>query len=85
MGWLIALAVVVLIAVLPIGISARYEASGPLVWLWIGPLRLRAYPSRKKNRKTPEKVRKNSGETASKQKENSGEKEEPELSVSNVN
>ena len=74
MGWLIALAVIVLIAVLPIGISARYEASGPLVWLWIGPLRLRVYPSRKKDRKTPEKVRKNSGETASKQKENSGEK-----------
>ena len=73
MGWLIALAVIVLIAVLPIGISARYGETGPLVWLWIGPLRLRAYPSRKRNRETPEKHRKNSGETPSKQKENSGE------------
>ena len=73
MGWLIALAVIVLIAVLPIGISARYGETGPLVWLWIGPLRLRAYPSRKRNRETPEKHRKNAGETPSKQKENSGE------------
>ena len=73
MGWLIALAVIVLIAVLPIGISARYGETGPLVWLWIGPLRLRAYPSRKRNRETPEKHRKNAGETLSKQKENSGE------------
>ena len=73
MGWLIALAVIVLIAVLPIGISARYGESGPLVWLWIGPLRMRAYPSRKRNRETPEKHRKNAGETPSKQKENSGE------------
>ena len=73
MGWLIALAVIVLIAVLPIGISARYGETGPLVWLWIGPLRLRAYPSRKRNRETPEKHRKNSGKTPSKQKENSGE------------
>lgn len=73
MGWLIALAVIALIAVLPIGISARYGETGPLVWLWIGPLRLRAYPSRKRNRETPEKHRKNAGETLSKQKENSGE------------
>lgn len=73
MGWLIALAVIALIAVLPIGISARYGETGPLVWLWIGPLRLRAYPSRKRNRETPEKLRKNSGKTPSKQKENSGE------------
>ena len=73
MGWLIALAVIVLIAVLPIGISARYGETGPLVWLWIGPLRLRAYPSRKRNRETPEKHRKNAGETPSKQKENTGE------------
>ena len=33
MGWLIALGVLVLLALLPLGISARYDASGALVRL----------------------------------------------------
>ena len=55
MGWLIALGVLVLLALLPLGISARYDASGALVRLIAGPLRLRLYPRKKKKKKNGEK------------------------------
>ena len=55
MGWLIALGVLVLLALLPLGVSARYDASGVLVRLIAGPLRLRLYPRKKKKKKNGEK------------------------------
>lgn len=48
MGWLIALAAVVLLAFVPLGISAKYDAGGAAAWLILGPVRLSLYPSRKK-------------------------------------
>ena len=56
MGWLIALAVIVFIAVLPVGISALYDSAGPRVWVLIGPFRWKVLPS---SRKAPQ----NPGET----------------------
>lgn len=39
MGWLIALGIVILLAILPLGITARYNANG-LSWKWVvGPVR----------------------------------------------
>ncbi len=51
MGWLIALAVVAAVAVLPIGVSACYDAKGLLVKLIAGPLRLTLVPGKKKEKK----------------------------------
>ena len=56
MGWWIALAVIVLLAVLPLGASVRYEETGFSAWLLIGPGKLRLYPAKKKEK--PEKPEK---------------------------
>ena len=49
MGWLIALAVVVLLAILPVGVSAIYDEAGPLIRLIFGPVKLQVFPSKKKS------------------------------------
>ena len=51
MGWLIALAVVIGLAVLPLGISAKYDAEGPLLRLIAGPVRITLFPGKKKEKK----------------------------------
>ena len=59
MGWLIALAVLVLLASLPLGVSMKYDSGGPLVRLLAGPGKLTLYPRPKKKpkpeKKAPEK------------------------------
>ncbi len=55
MGWLIALAVIVLLAILPLGVSAKYDAGGPVVRIIAGPIRLTLIPSKKKKKKKEEK------------------------------
>lgn len=78
MGWLIALAVVGLLAVLPLGVSARYEAGGALVRLIIGPYRKTVYPSERKKekpeKKKEEKPKPASGGTKKKEPEKKGGK-----------
>lgn len=56
MGWLIALAVIVVLAMLPLGASVIYEESGTGVWILAGPWRIRIYPRKKKEK--PEKPEK---------------------------
>ena len=57
MGWLIALAVIVLLAVMPLGLRAKYDTDGARVRLFIGPLRFTVYPSKEKvEKKHKEKV-----------------------------
>ncbi len=51
MGFVIALFVLVLLAILPLGISAVYNARGPLVRLIAGPIRLQLYPQKKEKAK----------------------------------
>lgn len=51
MGWLIALGVIAALALLPLGISARYDAGGAVVRLIAGPVRIRLYPRKKKDKK----------------------------------
>lgn len=51
MGWLIALGVLILIAIIPIGISAFYDADGPRVTVYAGPIRFSVYPGQKKEKK----------------------------------
>ena len=57
MGWLIALGVLTLLAILPIGVSALYDGDGPRAFVQIGPARIRVYPAKPKEKKTekPEK------------------------------
>ncbi len=63
-GWLIALGVLLLIAILPIGVSAVYNAEGPLVRLILGPVRWTIYPQKKKEK--PEKEKKKKGKPSQK-------------------
>lgn len=46
MGWLIAAGVLVLLAVLPLGVTAVYSENGPVARLIAGPVRIRVYPSK---------------------------------------
>lgn len=48
MGWLIALGILLLIGMIPLGASVNYDAEGPLVRLIAGPVRLQVYPTKKK-------------------------------------
>ena len=59
MGWLIALGVLTLIAILPIGVSAFYDADGPRAYIIAGPARFPVYPVKKKEKKEkPKKAKK---------------------------
>ena len=55
MGWLIALAVVIGLAVLPLGISAKYDTDGARIRLIAGPVRVTVYPGKKKEKKPSKK------------------------------
>ncbi len=48
MGWWIALAILVLIAILPLGIRVVYDSGGPRISLVAGPVKVRVFPGKKK-------------------------------------
>lgn len=52
MGWLIALAVLVLLGCLPLGVRGIYAASGATADLLIGPVKIRLLPGKKKDKKS---------------------------------
>lgn len=61
MGWLIAPGVLVLLAILPLGASVRYDSEGVLVRLIAGPVKITLFPRPKKKRapqKTEQKEKK---------------------------
>lgn len=71
-GWLIALVIVLLIWFLPVGIHGMYNASGPLVSLIMGPVRIRLFPKKKKApHEQKEKKVKNKPATANTQEKES--------------
>lgn len=49
MGWLIALAIILLIVFLPVGLKLRYDEDGFVLRLMAGPVRYRLIPERDKN------------------------------------
>ena len=51
MGWLIALAVIVAVLWIPLGVTASYEESGAVVKLVLGFLRFQLYPGKPKEKK----------------------------------
>jgi len=55
MGWLITLGILFLLAVLPLGVSVKYDSEGPLVKIIAGPLRVKVFPLPKKQKKEKKK------------------------------
>ena len=51
MGWLIALGVLTLIAIIPVGVSALYDEDGPCARIIIGPIHMQVFPSKGKEKK----------------------------------
>lgn len=52
MGWFIALGILVLLAIFPLGISVRYDEEGFAAKMIAGPLRLMLYPRKRKEKNT---------------------------------
>lgn len=67
MGWLITLGVLTLLAVLPLGVSARYDAAGVLVRLIAGPVKITLFPRPHKDKK-PKKSKKKEEKAPSEKK-----------------
>ena len=67
MGWLIAAGVLTLLAILPIGVSAIYNADGPRAYATIGPVRISLYPGKpsEKKEKKPKTKKKPTKQPAS--------------------
>lgn len=58
MGWLIVLGILILLLLLPLGISAVYDSEGPRVSILAGPVRIPVYPAKKKDKKPKQKKEK---------------------------
>ncbi len=61
MGWLIALVILALLALLPLGVTARYDADGAAVTLLAGPVPFRLIPKKQKEKKPKQKKEKQKG------------------------
>ena len=57
-GWLIALGVLVLLAILPVGVSLIYNEDGLFLSILLGLVKIRLLPKKAKKEKKPEKVKK---------------------------
>ena len=55
MGWWITLGILVLLAILPLGVSVKYDSNGPLVRVNAGPVKLTVFPLPKKEKKNKKK------------------------------
>ena len=53
MGWLVTLGILILLAILPLGVSVRCDEKGALVRLIAGPIRITLFPRPKKDKKPP--------------------------------
>ena len=58
MGLSVTLGILILLAVLPLGVSLKYNEAGPLVRLILGPVRLTLIPAKKPKRDKPKKEKK---------------------------
>jgi len=72
-GWLIALAILFLLAILPLGVLVKYNADGPLVRIVAGPIKITVFPMKKKEKK-PKKEKKKKKEKAPKEKKSKKDK-----------
>lgn len=72
MGWLIALAVIAFLAFLPLGVGAKYDTDGALVWLIIGPFKKRLLSPDKEKKKSAEKKQQSADPQASSSEKKKG-------------
>ena len=77
MGWLIALALLVLLDILPLGASVLYDEDGPRVRIVAGPLKIQVFPLKKKPKKDKPKAEKPKKDKKPKKAAPEGEKPEP--------
>ena len=77
MGWLIALGIITLLAVLPLGVSVRYDEDGVLLRLIAGPVKITLFPRPKKEKKP--KKEKPKKEKAKKVKPEKAKAKKPDL------
>ena len=72
MGWFIAIGVIALLAILPLGVRFLYDSGGPVVLVIAGPLRFTVIPSKKDKPKKEKKEKKDKKKPVQK-----GTKKEP--------
>ena len=58
MGWWITLGILFLLAILPLGASVKYDEDGPLVKIIAGPVRIKVFPTKKKDKPPKEAEKK---------------------------
>ena len=75
MGWLIFLALLVLLAILPLGASVLYDADGPRVRIVAGPVKIQVFPMKKKPKK--DKTKKEKPQKEQKKPAQAGEEQKP--------
>ena len=76
MGWLIAIGILFLLAILPLGVSIIYDSQGPLARIIAGPVRLQVFPAKKKKKLSKEKPNKDKNKQPDKNR--SAEKSVPD-------
>lgn len=76
-GWLIALAILVLLAILPLGVSIRYDADGAVIRVIAGFLKIKVFPTKPKEKKEkkPQKPREKKTKKLAKEKTPEGVQE----------
>ena len=55
MGWIIALLILFLLAILPLGASVLYDEDGPRVRIVAGPVKIQVFPMKKTKKEKPKK------------------------------
>ena len=75
MGWLIFLAILVLLAILPLGASVLYDEDGPSVRIVAGPVKIQVFPMKKKPKK--DKTKKEKPQKELKKPAQAGEAQKP--------
>lgn len=58
MGWWITFGILFLLAILPLGASVKYDEDGPLVKIIAGPVRIKVFPTKKKDKPSKEAEKK---------------------------
>ena len=82
MGWLIALIILTGLAILPLGVSALYDADGAVVRVIAGPVRIKVFPLKKKEKSQPKEEQPKKDVTSAKPpKETPSASEAPEKTL----
>lgn len=74
MGWLIALGILLLLAILPIGIGVSYDEDGAVIRVLTGPMGFTVFPSKKTKKKGEKKQKPKKQKTADRKAKQSSKK-----------